>query len=55
MGGGLGPLKGRIWRVGLMGAGATRQAVMYFLAALRSVLVSLGLRAVGDPLAAVTS
>jgi alanine-glyoxylate transaminase/serine-glyoxylate transaminase/serine-pyruvate transaminase len=36
--GGLGPLKGRIWRVGLMGSGSTRGNVMLVLDALHRAL-----------------
>ncbi len=36
--GGLGPLKGRIWRVGLMGTSSTRNNVMLLLGALEDVL-----------------
>ena len=38
VGAGLGPLAGRIWRVGLMGAGSTLANVLLFLAALERVL-----------------
>ena len=38
IGAGLGPLAGRIWRVGLMGEGSTPQNVQTFLSALASVL-----------------
>lgn len=38
IGAGLGPLAGRIWRVGLMGAGATRHHVLLFLGALEQAL-----------------
>jgi alanine-glyoxylate transaminase/serine-glyoxylate transaminase/serine-pyruvate transaminase len=38
IGSGLGPLKGKIWRVGLMGANSTENNVLLLLAALRSVL-----------------
>lgn len=38
IGGALGPLAGRIWRVGLMGSGATRENVGILLAALADVL-----------------
>lgn len=38
VGGGLGPAKGRIWRVGLMGAGATHESVDRLLAAIEDVL-----------------
>ncbi len=43
IGGGLGPLKGRIWRVGLMGAGSTRENVMLILEALRESLHAEGI------------
>jgi alanine-glyoxylate transaminase/serine-glyoxylate transaminase/serine-pyruvate transaminase len=38
IGGGLGPLKGKIWRIGLMGEGSNTNHVLLLLAALRSVL-----------------
>ncbi|HKP86082.1 MAG TPA: alanine--glyoxylate aminotransferase family protein [Blastocatellia bacterium] len=38
IGGGLGPLKGRIWRIGLMGAGSTRENVLLALEALKDAL-----------------
>jgi alanine-glyoxylate transaminase/serine-glyoxylate transaminase/serine-pyruvate transaminase len=38
VGGGLGPAKGRIWRVGLMGAGATHESVDRLLAAIDDLL-----------------
>ena len=38
IGAGLGPMKGRVWRVGLMGASADRRHVLLFLAALESLL-----------------
>ena len=44
VGAGLGPLAGRIWRVGLMGAGSTPAIVVLFLGALESVLRAQGLR-----------
>ena len=42
IGAGLGPLAGRIWRVGLMGAGSTLANVTHFLTALEHVLSSSG-------------
>jgi alanine-glyoxylate transaminase/serine-glyoxylate transaminase/serine-pyruvate transaminase len=42
IGGGLGSLKGRIWRIGLMGSGSTRENVMRALEALRRALESEG-------------
>ena len=44
IGAGLGPLAGRIWRVGLMGAGSTRQLVLLFLSALERALGANGYR-----------
>ena len=38
IGGGLGPMKGRIWRVGLMGSGSTRENVGIVLGALQRAL-----------------
>jgi alanine-glyoxylate transaminase/serine-glyoxylate transaminase/serine-pyruvate transaminase len=42
VGAGLGPLAGKIWRVGLMGAGSTPQALLQFLAAFESALAVHG-------------
>ena len=42
IGGGLGPLKGRIWRIGLMGSGSTRENVLLVLDALRRALNAEG-------------
>lgn len=44
IGGGLGPLKGKIWRVGLMGHGSSRPNVLLFLAALEKTLLDHGYR-----------
>jgi alanine-glyoxylate transaminase/serine-glyoxylate transaminase/serine-pyruvate transaminase len=44
IGGGLGPLAGRIWRVGLMGAGSSSQLVLLFLSALERALRAQGYR-----------
>lgn len=52
IGGGLGPLKGNTWRIGLMGAGSTRRNVMLCLSALRDALAAQGHAPPGDPLAA---
>jgi alanine-glyoxylate transaminase / serine-glyoxylate transaminase / serine-pyruvate transaminase len=38
IGAGLGPMKGKIWRVGLMGETSTRENVDIFLKALRTIL-----------------
>lgn len=53
IGGGLGELKGRIWRIGLMGAGAKRANVELVLSALRAALAEQGWSAASDPLPAV--
>jgi alanine-glyoxylate transaminase / serine-glyoxylate transaminase / serine-pyruvate transaminase len=42
IGAGLGPLAGKIWRVGIMGAGATPSIVMQFLAAFERALTANG-------------
>jgi alanine-glyoxylate transaminase/serine-glyoxylate transaminase/serine-pyruvate transaminase len=42
IGGGFGALKGKIWRVGLMGSGSTENNVLLLLAALRRVLKEEG-------------
>jgi alanine-glyoxylate transaminase/serine-glyoxylate transaminase/serine-pyruvate transaminase len=42
--GGLGPLKAKIWRVGLMGYCSQKQYVLLFLAALEKVLLDQGCR-----------
>lgn len=52
IGGGLGPLKGKTWRIGLMGAGATRNHVTTCLGALHTALVTQGFAPRGEPLAA---
>lgn len=44
--GGFGPLKGKIFRVGLMGAGSTPRNVLTFLGALEAALRAEGFRAV---------
>ena len=43
IGGGLGPLRGKAWRVGLMGYNSTGKSVLAFLGALESALVQQGL------------
>jgi alanine-glyoxylate transaminase/serine-glyoxylate transaminase/serine-pyruvate transaminase len=53
IGGGLGDLKGRIWRIGLMGVGSKRTNVELVLGALRAALAEQGWRARDDPLPAV--
>jgi len=42
IGGGLGPLKGQIWRIGLMGSGSTRENVVLVLDALHRALNAEG-------------
>lgn len=42
IGGGLGELKGKVWRIGLMGFNAKQRNVTLFLAALQEVLVAEG-------------
>ena len=51
LGGGLGPLKGQAWRLGLMGESSTRRNVMTLLAALHSELAAQG-QSPGDGCAA---
>jgi alanine-glyoxylate transaminase/serine-glyoxylate transaminase/serine-pyruvate transaminase len=53
IGAGLGPLKGRIWRIGLMGASATPRHVRLCLAALADALAAQGVKvSASDALAA---
>jgi len=54
IGAGLGPLAGRIWRVGLMGSGSTLANVLLFLTALEHVLRHAGYRG-GSVSTAVTA
>jgi alanine-glyoxylate transaminase / serine-glyoxylate transaminase / serine-pyruvate transaminase len=42
IGAGLGPLAGKIWRVGLMGASSTPQTILLFLSALENALAAHG-------------
>ncbi|MFZ9089306.1 MAG: pyridoxal-phosphate-dependent aminotransferase family protein, partial [Planctomycetaceae bacterium] len=42
IGGGLGPMKGKVWRIGLMGETAQSSNVLLFLAALQQCLASQG-------------
>ena len=44
IGAGLGPLAGRIFRVGLMGASSTPQIILLFLGAFEKVLAEAGCR-----------
>jgi alanine-glyoxylate transaminase/serine-glyoxylate transaminase/serine-pyruvate transaminase len=45
VGAGLGPLKGKVWRVGLMGETSTRANVKTFLSALGQILDGSGRKA----------
>ncbi|HYN98553.1 MAG TPA: alanine--glyoxylate aminotransferase family protein, partial [Actinomycetota bacterium] len=42
IGAGLGPFKGKAWRIGLMGDSSTKRNVMLVLAALESLLLDQG-------------
>ncbi|HSD18915.1 MAG TPA: alanine--glyoxylate aminotransferase family protein [Anaeromyxobacter sp.] len=42
IGGGLGPLAGKVWRIGLMGEGARQESVLVVLAALEQALAKQG-------------
>ena len=44
IGGGLGPMKGKTWRIGLMGMAACPANVLVFLAALEKCLLDQGLQ-----------
>ena len=44
IGGGLGVVKGKIWRVGLMGYSSSKENVLYFLSALEKILGDEGYR-----------
>ncbi|WP_029247698.1 pyridoxal-phosphate-dependent aminotransferase family protein [Schlesneria paludicola] len=44
IGGGLGPMKGKTWRIGLMGVGACPANVLVFLAALEKCLLEQGVK-----------
>ncbi|MHB8755538.1 MAG: pyridoxal-phosphate-dependent aminotransferase family protein [Candidatus Acidiferrales bacterium] len=44
IGGGFGPIKGKLWRVGLMGYGCQKNNVLLFLAALEKCLLDQGFR-----------
>lgn len=55
IGGGLGAFKGRAWRIGLMGASATRRHVMLCLTALEDVLRREGYKARGSALEAAAA
>ena len=44
IGGGLGPLAGKVWRIGLMGESSTRENVVALLNALEKILKAQGVR-----------
>jgi alanine-glyoxylate transaminase/serine-glyoxylate transaminase/serine-pyruvate transaminase len=44
IGGGLGPFKGKAWRIGLMGQASTKRNVMLLLSALEAILASEGVK-----------
>ena len=44
IGGGLGELKGKIWRIGLMGYGSNKRNIVLLLAALEDILSGIGAR-----------
>jgi len=53
IGGGLGAVAGKIWRIGLMGESSRRENVVFLLAALESILADAGARSnIGAGLAA---
>ena len=53
LGGGLGPFKGKVWRIGLMGHSSTKQNVVLLLTALERALSAEGVRL--SPWAAVSA
>ncbi len=53
IGGGLGPLKGKVLRIGLMGASSTRENVSLCLSALSGALRRQGFEVVDDPQSAI--
>ncbi|MFT7581635.1 MAG: alanine-glyoxylate transaminase/serine-glyoxylate transaminase/serine-pyruvate transaminase [Myxococcota bacterium] len=55
IGGGLGPMKGKAWRIGLMGAGSTRRNVTLCLTALSDALAAQGQSPSGDPVGAASA
>jgi len=56
IGGGLGPFKGKVWRIGLMGHGARQESVLCLLAALETLLFEQkAISEVGAGVAAATS
>jgi alanine-glyoxylate transaminase/serine-glyoxylate transaminase/serine-pyruvate transaminase len=47
IGGGLGPVKGKVWRIGLMGESSNPRSVLYVLSCLETLLARQGIRAAG--------
>ncbi len=48
IGGGLGPFKGKVWRIGLMGSGSRRENVELLLKSLSEILNNLGHKCSGE-------
>ena len=44
IGGGIGPFKGKAWRIGLMGASSSRRNVTLVLGALATILADAGFK-----------
>ena len=55
IGGGLGDLAGKVWRVGLMGHASCQRNVLLFLSALESILKSQGVKLKGGALEAASA
>lgn len=55
IGGGLGPLKGKTWRIGLMGQASSRRNVTLCLSALQDALSKQGFKLRRDPIAAASA
>jgi alanine-glyoxylate transaminase/serine-glyoxylate transaminase/serine-pyruvate transaminase len=55
IGGGLGDLAGKVWRVGLMGHVCCRRNVVLFLSALESILRSQGVKTKGGAIEAASA
>lgn len=55
IGGGLGALRGKIWRIGLMGSGSTRNHVLLVLGALEDALVREGFHPEGSGVSAAAA
>jgi len=55
IGGGLGVFKGRVWRVGLMGAGSTANNVLLLLAGLEKALADASFKISGSGVSAAAA